>query len=124
MKILRIDHINIAGSFNLLERCRAFYVDMLGLTEGARPRFRRRGFWLYAGDWAVVHLSETAEDQGPPRGPLNHFAFKCEELEDAVARLDRNGVPYRLERVPNSGETQLFVEDPAGTSIELNFAAN
>jgi catechol 2,3-dioxygenase-like lactoylglutathione lyase family enzyme len=122
MKVLRLDHINIAGPFALLETCRAFYVDVLGLSEGPRPRFRRRGFWLYAGDTPVVHLSESTEDAGPPAGPLNHFAFQCEGLEETIARLEEKAVPYTIARVPNSEETQIFVADPAGISIELNFA--
>jgi catechol 2,3-dioxygenase-like lactoylglutathione lyase family enzyme len=121
MKILRLDHINIAGPLELLEACRTFYVDILGLTEGPRPRFRRRGFWLYAGDLPLVHLSES-EDPGRPTGPLNHFAFKCEGLDVALARLRERGVPHTVASVPNTEETQIFVEDPAGVSIELNFS--
>ena len=123
MQVLALDHINIAGPRPLLERCRAFYVDVLGLTEGHRPPFRRHGFWLYAGERPIVHLTEGAETPAEPTGAFNHFALQCEGLEPAKARLEELGIPYEVANVPLTRSTQLFVTDPAGVGLELNFRA-
>ncbi|HYI10747.1 MAG TPA: VOC family protein [Thermoanaerobaculia bacterium] len=121
MQILAIDHINIAGPRELLQRCRDFYIDVLGLTEGHRPPFRSRGFWLYAGGHPIVHLSEVAEAPARATGAFNHFALQCEGLEQAKARLAELGLPYEVNEVPLTSSVQLFVTDPAGVGLELNF---
>lgn len=120
MRVLGLDHVNIAGSYELIERCRAFYVDVLGLTDGPRPSFRSRGYWLYAGDHPVVHLTEKDSDT-TGKSALDHYAFTCEDLDDMMARLREHDVPFTLDPARDSKNAQLFVEDPAGVSLELNF---
>jgi glyoxylase I family protein len=118
--ILDLDHINIAGSAPLIERCRAFYVGVLGLRDGDRPPFRSRGYWLYAGERPVVHL--LVRDVEPKSGAaLDHFAFRCTGLEAMTTRLEQHAVTFTVDRVPATGRTQLFLTDPAGVGIELNF---
>lgn len=121
-QILRIDHVNISGSAELLARCRDFYVDVLGLREGHRPPFRSRGYWLYAGDAPVVHLSQREHGiAAQPPGTLDHYAFACTGLEEMLARLRSHGIAFEMEEVPQRGQTQIFLRDPAGVAIELNF---
>lgn len=121
MPILGLDHINIAGSAPLLERCRAFYVDILGLTQGPRPAFRSRGFWLYAGDAPIVHLTEKENDAAGARTALDHFAFLCDGLEETMARLTQHGIEFELDPARDTKRAQLFLQDPADVSVELNF---
>ncbi len=33
------------------------------------------------------------------------------------------GLKYRVNQVPRTGDTQLFVDDPNGVTVELNFFA-
>lgn len=121
MPIATLDHINIAAPWPTLERCRRFYVDVLGLDDGFRPPFRSRGFWLYVGERPLVHLVEGDREVGPT-GAFNHFAFACSDLEATLARLRAHGVAFEETIVPATGATQLFLRDPAGVEIELNFA--
>ena len=120
MLVLSLDHVNIAGSFALLERCRAFYTDVLGLTDGPRPPFRSRGFWLYAGGRPIVHLSEKSDD-AIGANALDHFAFTCADLDAAMARLHEHGVAFTLDPARDNKNAQLFLQDPAGVNVELNF---
>jgi catechol 2,3-dioxygenase-like lactoylglutathione lyase family enzyme len=60
---MHIDHINIATPMELLERVRDFYCSVLDLREGFRPNFSQRGFWLYADDKPLIHLSESNRRQ-------------------------------------------------------------
>jgi catechol 2,3-dioxygenase-like lactoylglutathione lyase family enzyme len=123
MTVLGIDHINLSGSADLMERCRAFYCDVIGLTNGHRPAFRSRGFWLYAGEQPVVHLTVRDEktDVGGATG-FDHYAFQCQGLDATLERLTSHDVAFNVDRVPGSGRAQLFLIDPAGVSLELNFS--
>jgi catechol 2,3-dioxygenase-like lactoylglutathione lyase family enzyme len=117
--IRKIDHINI-GTARLEETC-AFFRDVLGLTPGWRPDFPFGGAWLYAGDTAVVHLVEL----GGPKAPsdvaaLDHFAFRIDDADEMIRRLDGAGVRYRTADVPGSAIRQIFLKDPNGVTIELN----
>ena len=119
---MRLDHINIAVPAAQLDRLRDFYCDVLGLVAGERPDFGRRGYWLYGAAGACVHLIETDRDrrQAAP-GPLDHVAFRGSDLAATVRRLDAAGIEYRRSHIPELDLTQLFLHDPAGIRVELNF---
>ena len=126
MTVRGIGHVNLRASAETIEHLRRFYVDVVGLREGARPVFRSgsRGFWLYAGAIAVLHLT-IAQDGGAstqPAGVFNHLAFDCDDLESTRARLDAAGIAYATDIVDELHQTQLFLTDPAGIGIELTFA--
>ena len=120
MAIRGIDHINIGT--HRLEETRAFFRDVLGLTEGWRPNFPFGGAWLYAGDGAVVHLVELAAPRGPSaQAALDHFAFRIDDYDEIVGKRDRAGVDYRSVDVPGTPIRQLFIQDLNGVNIELNY---
>lgn len=119
---MHIDHINIAAPEELLERVRNFYCAVLDLTEGFRPEFSQKGFWLYAADRPIVHLSESGRHQrGEHRGHLDHVAFQTAGLEAMIERLRVNNIEFRSSYIPEFNMTQLFFTDPAGTGLEVNF---
>lgn len=72
MSVRGIGHANLRASAETVERLRRFYVDVIGLCEGARPAFRSgsHGYWLYAGDSAVLHLAiaRSGAADGQPAG--------------------------------------------------------
>jgi glyoxylase I family protein len=119
-----LNHYNIKAPQDTIERVRDFYVEIVGLRVGARPPFRFPGYWLYAGDRPVLHLVVTsgpAPDTGA--GTIDHVAFDSEDFEATRALLAARGVAFRFAEVPGSGVRQLFVQDPAGNGVELQFAA-
>ena len=124
MPALGLNHYNIRAGQPLIGRVRDFYVDVVGLVEGWRPPFQFPGHWLYAGDAAVVHLVETAATQEAalPVGTLDHVAFTCTDFDAFEAKLRSLGIEYRKSAVPGAKLRQLFVKDPAGNGVELNFA--
>jgi catechol 2,3-dioxygenase-like lactoylglutathione lyase family enzyme len=120
MTIRAIDHINI-GTDRLAETT-AFFRDVLGLAEGWRPDFPFGGAWLYAGHTAVVHLVDLADAKAPSSAAaLDHFAFRIDDLDAMVRRLDVAGVAYRIGDVPGAPIRQIFLRDPNGVTIELNY---
>jgi catechol 2,3-dioxygenase-like lactoylglutathione lyase family enzyme len=123
MTIRGVDHINI-GTHRLDETV-AFFRDALGLTVGWRPNFPVGGAWLYAGDNAVVHLVDLAQAKLPSdQAALDHFAFSIDDYDAAIARLDAAGVRYRANDIVNTPIRQVFLRDPNGVNIELNYRAN
>ena len=107
-----------------LEATRDFYVNVLGLTVGPRPPFKFPGYWLYLGDTAVVHLAEQGSDRGSAStGPIDHIAFEAAGLDEIVTRLEDQAIAVRHRKVPDLGLHQVFIQDPNGVTIELNFSA-
>ena len=125
MPLRGIGHVNLRASAESIERLRRFYIDIVGLNEGARPVFRSgsRGHWLYAGESPVLHLT-IARDGGAsaqPAGVFNHLAFDCDDLDATRAHLDAAGIEYETDVVDELGQVQLFLTDPAGIGLELTF---
>jgi len=121
-----LDHYNLRGSRELLDRIRDWYRDVVGLEVGERPPFRFHGYWLYAGGRPILHLSEASpgeEHPVPGAGTFDHVAFGCAGFAAMRARLDALRVPYRVADVPQTGVRQIFLQDPAGNGVELNFDA-
>lgn len=123
MHISGVNHINLAGPAELMERCRAFYVEVLGLTEGHRPPFNSRGFWLYANDQPIVHLriKEDGQAANGASGALDHIAFTCDGFDAAMARLRERGIAFTIDPARDTKPAQLFLEDPSGLGVELQF---
>ncbi|MGH8123189.1 MAG: VOC family protein, partial [Rudaea sp.] len=121
---LGLDHYNIRAPSPLLEDLRDFYCATLGLRVGPRPGLRSHGYWLYAGDSAVLHLSATRAGEVREVGVVptfDHVAFICADDEAMRAALDATGVRYSAEDAPERAQRQIFLRDPAGNGIELNF---
>jgi catechol 2,3-dioxygenase-like lactoylglutathione lyase family enzyme len=134
MAIESLDHYLVfAGELEVTKQC---YVETLGLEVGVRPPFEFPGYWLYLDGRAVVHLAgddgsgnfekyldkpEVLPDGGT--GALDHIAFRCGDIDEFRSKLDSLEVPYKHRVVPDFDLQQLFVDDPDGLTIELNFFA-
>jgi len=111
-----------------LERTRDFYRDVLGLIDGDRPNFPFKGYWMYLGGVPIVHLvdaQESTERDGPQVGvdtaALDHIAFRGVDIEATRATLRKHDLKFRENAVPSGRIHQIFVRDPDGILIELNF---
>lgn len=128
MQITRVDHYNLMTAPESIDVLRDFYVAALGLVVGPRPAFSFPGHWLYAGDRPLVHIAGkagapplTTGREGGGTGLLNHIALSCTGYDEALDRLKRAGIPYRERAVPDQAIRQIFITDPAGVLLELNF---
>ncbi|GDX85877.1 diguanylate cyclase [Methylococcaceae bacterium] len=124
MNILDIDHYNLRAEPELLDKLRDFYCSVVGLRIGKRPNLRSSGYWLYAGNKAVLHLSQAKPDeirQAHVNGTFDHVAFSCSDLQAFELHLNRLGIQYRKSQIADTMQTQLFLSDPAGNGVELNF---
>lgn len=133
MPLERLDHYFVYASD--LEVSRHFYSEVLGLPIGPRPQFGFPGYWCYLEDRPVVHLGneefaggyvndDGARNIAGSTGPVDHIAFRANDIDDFVGRLERLGVDFQRREVPDFALSQLFVKDPDGVTIELNFFRN
>jgi glyoxylase I family protein len=104
------------------EISKAFYGDVLGLTEIPRPpRLTFPGAWYLAGP-CEVHLIQAPEgvDVGPIGSVLTpfarHMAFAVESLEAAKAHLTAKGVA--IMDIPGA-VGQFWIHDPDGHVLEF-----
>ena len=119
-----LDHFNIRTR-KLAETFR-FYEDVLGLEKGPRPNFAFPGAWMYSEGKPVVHLvdiSPTGEAQKPDSGVVHHVAFVSRGFDGMKQRLSANGMKFDSRQVPGGDLWQIFVHDPNGVMIELNYEA-
>ena len=134
MPVSHLEHFLIQTSN--LEATRDWYVDMLGFREGPHPDFKFPVVWLYLGDNDVVHLTEGGKDVSANRkaylgqqseatqgsGVIDHMAFRCTGLRDMMEHLRDQKVEFRQRMVSDQGLFQLFLFDPNGVKVELNFS--
>src|ERR1700757_1926931 len=124
MSIGVLDHFNIRPR-KLAETVR-FYEDVLGLENGPRPNFAFPGAWMYSEGRAVGHLvviSPTDETQKPDSGVVHHVAFVSRGFDGMRQRLSAKGIKFDSRQVPGGDLWQIFVHDPNGVMIELNYEA-
>jgi catechol 2,3-dioxygenase-like lactoylglutathione lyase family enzyme len=101
-----------------------FYEEVLELKKGDRPNFAFPGAWMYSEGKAVVHLvdiSSTDEQQKPDSGVVHHVAFASRGFAGMKQRLKSKGLPFDVREVPGVDVWQIFVTDPNGVMIELNY---
>ena len=135
MLINSLDHCAIRTT--KLQETRDFFVDILGLEDVERPDFPFPGAWLYTDSTAVIHLigvdpddpsglqryvgGEISTEALQGSGAFDHIAFRANDPSVLTERLKQTDYEYRERQVPNMNLFQIFVEDPNGITIELNY---
>lgn len=132
MPLTELNHYFVRA--NDLERSKRFYCEVLGFEPMPRPDFPFSGYWLGVGGKIQVHMGQhgiphsglyflgsspsSATDNS---GVIDHIAFSATEPEAFAERLKALEVPARKRYLAEIRLFQLFVEDPDGLTIELNF---
>ena len=121
-----------------LKETTAWWCDVLGLEEGSHPDFGFPVKWLYIGDNDVVHMTTGGANVSDTRkiylgqqseavhgsGVVDHIAFRCTGLAETLTHLRRKSVAVQKRRVDDQALYQLFLLDPNGVKVELNFDAD
>ena len=119
MAITALNHVNIVTED--LEATRKFYSDVIGLIDGERPSFQFPGAWLYIDDEAVIHLVGVEDQPEEGSGTIDHVAFEANGINDMIEMLEGREIPFHVRDVPGREIRQVFLHDPNGVKIELNF---
>jgi len=120
-----------------LEATKDWYVRVLGMREGPHPDFGFPVYWLYLGERDVLHMTQGGAKVSQARkrylgqesqatrgsGVIDHVAFRATGLPDMIEHLRRLGIEFKERQVDDQGLYQLFLLDPNGVKVELNFAA-
>jgi catechol 2,3-dioxygenase-like lactoylglutathione lyase family enzyme len=118
-----------------IEESKDWYVAILGLKLGYTPDFRFPVYWLYLGEQDVLHLTPGGKNVTSNRltyvgqqsdategtGVIDHIAFHATGLHDMITHLEQTGTKFSERQVDSQGLYQLFLFDPNGIKIELNF---
>jgi catechol 2,3-dioxygenase-like lactoylglutathione lyase family enzyme len=126
-----LDHVNVQTT--RLAETVAFYRDVIGLEQrdppGLDPKLVQ---WMHdESGHALVHLSTVGSllgDDGQAvlagnTGAVHHVALLCTGHDAMVRLLENHGLGYRLNHVRVIDLKQIFVEDPNGVLLELNYPA-
>ena len=130
MAVTGIDHVNIVTRD--LAATVDFFSAVLGLEERESPAamIGLAGAWMVdPAGWAIIHI--VVFDQGfhgdrhavpaADTGPLDHVALRCEGFAAMREKLTALGLEHKANDRQMAGLRQIFVPDPNGVVIELNF---
>jgi catechol 2,3-dioxygenase-like lactoylglutathione lyase family enzyme len=133
MPLQLLEHYTIRSAD--MEATRDFYCKAIGLKVGKRPPLAFPGYWLYCGATPVVHLVPLADPKAirgmvkvpavngekPGGGAVDHVAFRAENAPAMRRRLKAGNIPFEERVQPGSGLVQMFLDDPNGVTVEINF---
>ena len=118
-----VNHIHITVPLEGLDRARAFYCDIVGLTEVPKPPELTvyPGFWLQF-DGLQLHVGgEDGEFDRWQSGA--HISIQVDNLAERRARLEAFGTEVKS-MVLYPGYDRFEFRDPFGNRMELIMAAN
>lgn len=132
MPITAFDHVNIR-TMNVPATL-GFFRDVLEMKIRpfpGRTDTSSAGWVLDQSDRVVIHVNHGDEpyptDARSPWSPtegsgaVHHVAFNCSGYEAMQKRLTSFKLEYVENAVPQINLRQLFVRDPNGICVELNF---
>lgn len=114
--IKALHHVQLAMPAGREADARAFYCDILGMTEKPKPEHlaKRGGAWFVAGG-AEVHLG-VEQDFRPAKKA--HPALLVDDLRATLEHCAAAGVEITRDQ-PLPGYDRAYVTDPFGNRIEL-----
>ena len=136
MPLSHIEHMLVL--VDDLDKTRDWYRDVLGMEEGPHPDFGFPVYWMYLGGVDVVHIGQSARTASEEQrlylgrlaqasdtgtGALDHVAFRATGLAKMIDHLKAKNIKFTQRRANGQALYQLFLFDPNGLKIELNFSA-
>ena len=135
MGLSHLEHFLIQSAD--MEATKDWYVNVLGMRVGPHPDFKVPVYWLYLGDKDVLHIAEGGANVSKNRlkyagqestvtygsGVVDHVAFRATGLLELIEHLKKNGIAFKERQANNQALYQLFLHDPNGVKVELNFPA-
>ena len=117
MKILSIDHVQLAMPAGKEDKARAFFINILGFTEIPKPAdlAKRGGAWFQSEN-VQLHIG-VEPDFRPARKA--HPAFLVDDLDSLISKAQSGGYEIDTSQPPLDGYKRAHVFDPFGNRIEL-----
>jgi catechol 2,3-dioxygenase-like lactoylglutathione lyase family enzyme len=117
LEIEAIDHVQLAMPSGEEDKARAFYAEIMGLVEQAKPANleRRGGVWFSSPLGVNVHLG-VEQDFRPARKA--HPAFRVRGIKALRTNFEAAGYAT-VDDEPLPGFARFYVSDPFGNRIEF-----
>ncbi|MEV5485892.1 MULTISPECIES: VOC family protein [Streptomyces] len=114
--ITGLDHIQLAAPPGIEDALRAYYADLLGMTEVPKPAaLAARGGWWFEAGTARLHLG-IEPDFRPSRKA--HPGIRVQGIDAFAARLTAAGAAVTWDdALP--GHRRFYSVDPAGNRLEF-----
>jgi len=137
MPVSHLEHFLVAADD--IDATRDWYARVLGMTSGPHPDFGFPVHWMYVNGVDVVHIGPSAKQAGDIQrqylgrtsqasdqgtGAIDHIALRATGLRAMLEHLRREKVAFSQRRANGQALFQLFLYDPNGIKIELNYAAD
>ena len=137
MPLSHIEHFLVAADD--IDATRDWYARVLGMQSGPHPDFGFPVHWMYVDGVDIVHIGHSAKHAGDIQqkylgrtsqkseagtGALDHIAFRATGLRAILEHLRRERVAFTQRRANGQALFQLFLYDPNGIKIELNYEAS
>ena len=144
MTVRRLDHCNLLTTD--LAGTVAFYTELLEMKIGPPPSGdMSRTVWIYDDEGGpILHVQSVDPSQPEAKfadirkrlgdfidnldldrlkdtGSIQHVAFKCVGHDRVKQRCEEQGIKLRMNLVQRTGLRQIFIQDPNGVILELNF---
>ena len=128
MPLIDIHHVALKCKPGKLQATEKFYADFLGMSYAPRPDLGFPGAWLDIGD-TMFHLVEKEDpveldpwyEREESGSSVDHIAVKARGFDEMKQQAIDAGIDWRQMSLPGPGLWQLFLIDPNGVIIELNF---
>ncbi|WP_137132415.1 VOC family protein [Rhizobium sp. FY34] len=116
MALLALHHVQLAMPAGGEDQARAFYRDLLGLVEVAKPaNLARRGGCWFEKAGIRIHLGVEADFRAARKA---HPALLVDDLADLAAKATAAGYEIAADE-PLVGFERVYVYDPFGNRLEL-----
>jgi YD repeat-containing protein len=120
MRAVRFNHVSIHA--NDLDESTRFYEEVFGMERLPTPRFRQPVRWLRLGD-QQLHLFQREDAESPP---YHHLGLDVDDFEAVYKAAKERGLLdhetwQRPLRVHPSGWVQMYIRDPAGNLVEVDW---
>jgi len=117
MKIIAIDHVQLAMPIGEEEKAREFFINILGFAELPKPaELAKRGGAWFQSENVQLHLGVEL-DFHPARKA--HPAFIVDDLDAIIAKVEKAHYKTDTSQPPLDGYNRAHVFDPFGNRIEL-----
>jgi glyoxylase I family protein len=119
IKVKQVAHVCIFA--HDLEKTRAFYEDVLGMST--QFNFLRDGkvfgFYLNCGGRSHVEVFQKDGTSYDDTDQINHFCLEVEKLDAAIEHIKSKGVEITKKKYACDDTYQAWIRDPNNVKIEL-----
>ena len=129
MKVNALDHVNIITTD--LDGTATFFTELLGLVRrnAPQPMTPNQAQWMCDDSGRpIVHLNSVdcprtfaREVEAGPTGSIHHVALNCSGYDEIRVRLAARSLEFQTNDIAAIGLRQIFVLEPNGVLLELNF---